>query len=659
MCGIAGGTRFNSDVSLNDDIMIKMLARIRHRGPDEWGIYNSENVSLGNVRLSIIDINTGQQPLSNSKSNIWIAYNGEVFNYIELRKELENKGYKFKTKSDTEVIVLMYEEYGIDFINRLNGQFAFSIWDKRTQELILVRDRLGIRPLFYTNNNGNIYFASEIKSLFEHPKINAKLSSQSLFQTFTFWTTISPNTAFENIFEIPAGHYMIFSKKKQEIKQYWDLNFPKKNLHSQLSFEEATDEFKVLLEDSVRIRLRADVPVAAYLSGGIDSTITTSLIRNIVPDLLQTFSIGFNDKDYDESKYQNLASEYFKTNHTGFKINNSEIADVFPEVIWHSEMPLLRTSPAPMFSLSKKVRENNIKVVITGEGADELLAGYNIFKETKIRHFWANQANSKYRPLLLKKLYPYIPQLQSANSSILKLFFGYKLSETNLPTYSHLLRWNNGNHIKKYFSQNIINETLNYNPAQELNDKLKDKFKDYDNLSKAQWLETKIFMSGYLLSSQGDRMAMANSVEGRYPFLDYRLVEFCTSLNPDFKLKGLDEKYLLKKAFENKIPKQIFQRPKQAYRAPIKNSFISENSNDYIKSVLNQNTIKNQGIFDSDKVRVLLEKLKSNKESSETEDMALTAILSTSLLYDLFINNEGYKKNIDTKNCKIINDFSK
>ena len=248
MCGIAGGTKFYSDASLNNEVMIKMLNQIKHRGPDEWGVYNNKDVSLGNVRLSIIDINTGQQPLCNSNSTIWIAYNGEVYNYIELRIELESKGYTFKTKSDTEIVVLMYEEYGIDFINRLNGQFAISIWDKRKEELILVRDRLGIRPLFYSEQNKNLYFASEIKSLLEHPNIKPKFNSNSLFETFTFWTTLSPNTIFDDIYEVPPGHYMIFSKKKREIKQYWDITFPNKNQHSNLSFDNAVGQFEEILK---------------------------------------------------------------------------------------------------------------------------------------------------------------------------------------------------------------------------------------------------------------------------------------------------------------------------------------------------------------------------------------------------------------------------
>ena len=448
MCGIAGGTKFYSPTSIKNEVLVKMLGRIKHRGPDESGIYSSPDIAIGNVRLSIIDILSGQQPLSNASGDIWIAYNGEVFNYIELREELLNKGYKFKTQSDTEVIVLLYEEYGIDFINKLNGQFAIALWDKRTKELVLIRDRVGIRPLFYTQKNKELYFASEIKALAEHPDIETNISIKSLSQIYTFWTTITPGTAFENIYELPPGHYMICKKDSVRIEPYWQLNFPNQGQYANLNIDQAMEQFTEILADSVKIRLRADVPVAAYLSGGIDSTVTTSLIRDIVPDMLQTFSVGFADKDFDESSYQNLASEFYKTRHTGFKIKSSEIAEIFPQVVWHSEIPILRTSPAPMFSLSKKVRQSNIKVVITGEGADEMLAGYNIFKESKIRQFWAKQPSSKFRPLLLKKLYPYIPQISNANSTFLKFFFGYKLSETNSPVYSHILRWNNGNHVK-------------------------------------------------------------------------------------------------------------------------------------------------------------------------------------------------------------------
>jgi len=656
MCGIAGGTRFHSPESINQQILLEMLKSIRHRGPDESGIYISNDVAIASVRLSIIDISTGQQPLSNANGDIWIAFNGEIFNYIELRNELQAKGYQFKTHSDTEVIVLLYEEFGIDFISKMNGQFAIALWDKRKKQLILIRDRVGIRPVFYTQKNKELYFASEIKALIEHPEIEAKLSPRSLSQIYTFWTSLTPDTAFKDIYELPPGHYMICTTKGISIKSYWELSFSAKDEYSKLSFNEALEEFTSLLSDATRLRLRADVPVAAYLSGGIDSTVTTSLIRDIVPDMLQTFSVGFADKDFDETEYQNLASDYFKTKHTGFKIQSSEIADIFPDVVWHSEIPLLRTSPAPMFSLSKRVRESNIKVVITGEGADEMLAGYDIFKEARIRHFWAKDPSSKLRPLLLKKLYPYIPQVAKANSNSLKLFYGYKLNETDSPVYSHLLRWNNGNHIKKYFSTELLDQIKDYNPVEELINNLNGRLNKYDYLAKAQWLELTIFMSGYLLSSQGDRMALANSVEGRYPFLDYRVIEFCATLPPDYKLNGLKEKYLLKKMAENRIPKEILNRPKQAYRAPIQSSFLAANAPKYVSEMLNSAKIKQQGIFDSAKTEEFVRKIQSGKQTSEIDNMALTAIISTGLIIDQFENGKGIKKQIDLSNCKIIID---
>ncbi|MFN8258947.1 MAG: asparagine synthase (glutamine-hydrolyzing) [Bacteroidales bacterium] len=656
MCGIAGGTRFYSPGSINENILMKMLGRIKHRGPDESGIYISDDLAIGNVRLSIIDLATGQQPLSNSDDSIWIVYNGEVFNYIELRKDLEDKGYHFKTHSDTEVIVLLYEEYGIDFINRMNGQFAIALWDKRKKQLVLVRDRVGIRPVFYTIKNKELFFASEIKSLIEHPDIEAKISPVALSQIFTFWTTISPATAFEDIYELPPGHYMIFDHKGMKIAPYWQLQFPENGNYLNLSIEEAKEQFLEILSDATKIRLRADVPVAAYLSGGLDSTVTTSFIREVVPDMLQTFSIGFEDKAFDESEYQEIASEYFRTRHTGFKIKSSEIAEIFPEVVWHSEIPVLRTSPAPMYILSKIVRQNNIKVVITGEGADEMLAGYNIFKEAKIRQFWAKQPNSRIRPLLLKKLYPYIPQISEANSNYLKFFFGFKLSDTNSPVYSHLLRWNNGNQVKKYFSASMVNQLNGYNPVEDLLERVGNKLDNYDFLAKAQWLEISLFLSGYLLSSQGDRMAMANSVEGRYPFLDYRLIEFCAKLSPELKLKGLNEKFLLKEIAQNRIPDKILNRHKQAYRAPIQSSFISEKAPDYLGNMLDKRKISEHGIFDETKVNDFMNKISSGSLSSETDNMALTAILSTGLIIDQFQHKKGLLTESKLNNCRIIRD---
>ena len=651
MCGIAGYIDKNDipDASL----LNRMLTRIQYRGPDECGIYINNNVGFGSVRLSIIDISGGQQPMPNDDLSLWIAFNGEIFNYIELRKELEEKGHHFRTHSDTEVLVHLYEEYGESCLQKLNGQFAFSIWDKEKQEMFLARDRVGIRPLFYYNTPDLFVYGSEIKAIFEHPKVGREISFEGLAETFTFWTTITPNTVFKGIRECPPGHFMKVKDGELKVQKFWELNFATPDNYYKGSFEDAISDFSELFKDSVRIRLRADVPVAAYLSGGLDSSITTAFIKDIEPNVLKTFSVGFKEDEFDESKFQNLASKYFNTNHLGFECSSKEIADNFPLVVWHSEIPLLRTSPSPMYSLSKKVRENNIKVVITGEGADELLAGYDIFKENKIRHFWSKDKNSRIRPLLLKKLYPYISSLQDANHNALKMFFGYKLDETDSPVYSHLLRWKNSSNITKHFSKAIQEKLKSFDPYLNLFSSFVGKLDKLDPLAKAQFIEISVFLSGYLLSSQGDRMGMANFVEGRYPFLDYRIIEFCASLPPDYKLKGLNEKVLLKKMMKGRLPEEILNRPKQAYRAPILSSFLGADGPDYIREVLSPESLINSGIFNADSVTKLLVKMNSGKSYSEMDNMALTAVISTQLLHKQFIEDFKYLNKNDLINYTI------
>ncbi|MBD1260917.1 asparagine synthase (glutamine-hydrolyzing) [Maribacter polysiphoniae] len=636
MCGIAGFHHYKDANEDNVNILKKMLTRIKYRGPDESGIYLSKEIALGSVRLSIIDISTGSMPLTNEDSSLWIVFNGEIFNYIELRQELLKRGHTFKTQSDTEVIVHLYQEFGSAFLNKLNGQFAIAIWDKNKKELFLARDRVGIRPLFHTTIDNTFIFASEIKSLLEYPKVEATISPKALSEYFTFWTSLSPNTAFENIYELPPGTYMIVNSKGKTTAKYWELPTCKPQDYKFTNLQEASNEFNDLFSDAIKLRLRADVQVAAYLSGGIDSSVTTSFIKNASPDKLRTFSIGFTEKDYDESSYQDIAAKYFDTAHSSISCSPEDIANNFSDIVWHTEAPILRTAPAPMGMLAKSVRDQNIKVVITGEGADELLGGYNIFKETKIRHFWSKDPQSRFRPLLLKKLYPYLPQMKNANSNMLKMFFGYKLNKTCSPIYSHLLRWNNTGRINNYLSKEYKERIIGYNPVNELEKKLADKLDGYDYLTKAQWIEITLFMSGYLLSSQGDRMGMSHSVEGRYPFLDHRVIEFCMKLHPDLKLKILNEKYLLKKIMKDRLPDVILNRSKQAYRAPIKSSFISEELPQYLQNMLSDEKIEEAGIFNKQYVNLLLSKMKIQKLVSEIDNMALTGILSSQILYDKF-----------------------
>lgn len=654
MCGIAGIIDYRGKAA-SRPVIEAMLCAISYRGPDESGIYSSPHAVIGNVRLSIIDLSTGQQPLSDTSGRYWIVFNGEIFNYRELREFLINKGCSFKTHSDTEVLVQLYALYGRDCLSMLNGQFAVAIWDKVKEELFLARDRIGIRPLFYHNSERGFSFASEIKSLFVQEDITPEFSYENLSQIYTFWTAITPGTAFKNILELSPGHYLVYNRDGVVTGKFWDLQY---SLDKQsISLNRALEEFHELFYDAVRIRLRADVEVAAYLSGGIDSSSTVAYIKNIEPGILNTFSIGFDEKDFDETSYQDEAVRYLDTRHKSIVCTSEEISQCFPKVIWHSETPVTRTAPAPMFLLSKLVRQNNIKVVITGEGADEMLAGYDIFKEAKIRRFWAKEPDSGIRPKLLTKLYPYLPQMKQANPAILKMFYGYKLDEVENPFYSHLLRWNNSNHIKKHFSEDIKSVLNGYSPIEHLESKLPEGFERLDYLQKSQWLETSIFMSGYLLSSQGDRMAMANSVEGRYPFLDYRVIEFCNKLPADFKLNGLNEKFLLKKLMKNKIPESILKRSKQAYRAPIKSAFFLNNPPDYIKEMLSPEFFRKAGIFNYTSISLLLQKIEKTGNTSEVDDMVLASVISTHLLYHQFIEKVNADFRIkELNNLKVIED---
>jgi len=652
MCGVAGiidfGGKSNKAATLES-----MLRAISYRGPDESGIYQSDNASLGNVRLSIIDLISGQQPLSDPTGRYWIVHNGEIFNFRELRAELEKKGISFRTHSDTEVLVHLYIYYGKNCLNMLNGQFAFAIWDKLEQELFIARDRVGIRPLFYNITNGVFSFASEIKAIFQQKNIERELREESLAQVYTFWTSLTPYTVFKNIFELSPGHCLTYNRNGLRIEKFWDLKFDHVNQNIRLN--DAIEQFNELFASAVRIRLRADVEVAAYLSGGIDSSTTVAYIKDIEPGVLNTFSIGFEDKDFDESKYQEEAVKYLETEHISDTCSSLSIAESFPKVVWHSETPMTRTAPTPMMILSELVRNNNIKVVITGEGSDEILAGYDIYREAKIRRFWASQPDSKIRPLLLKTLYPDIPHLRNANPNILKMFFGYKLEDVNNPFYSHLLRWNNANHIKKNFSERLKITLDSYSPLDELERNLPADFGKWDTLAQAQWLETTIFMSGYLLSTQGDRMGMANSIEGRYPFLDYRIIEFCAGLPARLKLNGINEKFLLKKLMKNRIPEGILKRPKQPYRAPISSVFLAKDAPEYVKLILSDSYTRKAGIFDHESVAGLLSKIEKTGIASEVDNMTLTAIISTHLLYYQFIENSNEEyRNGPLNNLKVI-----
>ncbi len=644
MCGVVGIYGLTSSHPIDQALLERMLGLIRHRGPDEFGIYRDGQIGMGNARLSIIDLSTGSQPIANEDETVWIVFNGEIFNYVELRPELEAQGHRFVTTSDTEVIVHLYEQYGPHCVDHLNGQFAFAIWDRRPEAgggtLFMARDRVGIRPLFYTVAGGWLIFGSEIKTILAHPAVGARLDLTSLAQVFTFWTTLAPRTVFEGIAEVPPGHTLTAHDGRISVERYWELGFPQDGQGDVLSDGEYVEGLRDLLVDATRIRLRADVPVGAYLSGGLDSSTITALIRNYTSNYLKTFSIAFADPAFDEREHQERMVEFLGTDHRRVECSDADVGRVFPDVIWHAEWPVLRTSPAPMFMLSELVRQNDIKVVLTGEGADEFLGGYNIFKEAKLRHFWARDPESAMRPLLLKRLYPYVQGLGSGGS-FLEAFFRKGLSDTRRPDYSHAVRWANTAPLRRFFSPEVQATLGGYDPVAEIVIALErhPAFERWTPLARAQYIEISIFMSEYLLSSQGDRMLMAHSVEGRFPFLDHRVIEFAGRIPPRLKIRGLNEKYVLKRAMRGMLPRSVYARAKRPYRAPIHRSFFGSNSPAYVGELLSPEAIRAAGHFYPQAVARLVRKAQGAHPLSERDNMALAGVLSTQLLHRQFVED--------------------
>ena len=638
MCGIAGIFSPRKIIKNQKSILINMVEALRHRGPDENGFYIDKRIGLGHSRLSIIDLSGGQQPIFNEDKSIVVIFNGEIYNYPELTEELESKGHRFYTHSDTEVLVHAYEEYGEEFLNHLNGQFAIALWDKRKEQLLLARDRVGIRPLFYSVlPDKTLLFGSEMKALFLYPDLKAEMDIAGLNQVLTLWVNVPPRTVFKNVNELAPGHFLTVSMSGVKIKRYWKHSFPGQNEYEERNLKYYQDRLKQILFDAVTIRLRADVPVASYLSGGIDSSVISALVKKYHNNHLKTFSVAFSDEGYDERKFQLEMVNALATDHKIIEASYASIGEAFSDVVWFGEKPIIRTAPAPLYLLSGLVREDNIKVVLTGEGADEILGGYNIFKEDKVRRFWAKYPESKMRPLLLSKLYPYI-QNSGSSQNFWQLFFKKGLSDTENPYYSHLIRWNNTAAVKNFFAADIREQFDDQTQVfDELNRYIDPDITQWHPFVRAQYLEMQLFMSGYLLSSQGDRMMMGHSVEGRFPFLDHRLIEFAAGIPPQFKMNVLNEKYLLKKTFEDILPDSIVNRAKQPYRAPIYQCF--SNNGSLAGRMFEEDTINSYGYFDKSRVNQLISKTKraNGKPISARDDMAVVGISSLQLLHHHFI----------------------
>lgn len=639
MCGIAGCYRAGDRVE--ERLLLEMAGELAHRGPDGVGLYLDGRFGMVNTRLAIIDLAGGDQPISNEDGRYWVMQNGEVYNFPELMAELEALGHTFRTRSDTEVVVHAFEEWGVDCLDRLNGEFAFAIHDRLTKRTLLARDRFGIRPLFVAEFGGDFVFASEAKALLRHPGAERRLDPFSLVETFTLWAVQPDRSAFPGIRELPAGHYMWLTEAGPVAPVcWWDIRFGPREGTRTAPVEELQEELLHLLDEATRIRLRADVPVGVYLSGGLDSSATTALARRHSRGVLEAFSVAFEDERFDESPFQRRMAAELGVNLRTIKVADADVARVFPAVVRYSEKPMLRTAPGPLLLLSRFVRESGFKVVLTGEGSDELLGGYNIFQEAMVRRFWARDPDSKLRPRLLGKLYPYLSRDLQRGGGFMAEFFRAGMLDVGDPLYSHRPRFRTTTRNLRFLAPAVLGtaETVG-DPETRLIDRLPSWFRTMGPLGQAQYLEITTFLTGFLLHSQGDRMLMANSVEGRFPFLDPNVAEFAAALPERLRLRDVHEKYLLRRSLSGVLPAEINERPKRPYRAPILRAFFGPGAPEYVGALLDPERVAATGLFNTDHVEKLARKAARYSEMglSESDEMGLVGVLSTMLLDEALV----------------------
>jgi asparagine synthase (glutamine-hydrolysing) len=638
MCGIAGIWSPQRDAAIDRSVLERMVAALHHRGPDGRGYHVADGVGLGHARLSVIDLATGAQPIYNEDRSVCVVCNGEIFNYVELRRELLAGGHALRTQSDTEVIVHLYEDLGDAFVERLNGQFAIALWDGNRRRLVLARDRTGIRPLLFARHGERLLFASEAKALFAEGSLSARLDPQALGQTFTYWAPLEGRSAFAGIESLRPGSLLIADSRGMTTRRYWDWDFSVVAAAANRRPEAYAEELRAILSDATRLQMRADVPVATYLSGGLDSSAVTALACGFSAIPLHAFSIGFDDSQYDESAYQQDVAAYLGVERTMLRVSCADIASAFRRAIWHIESPILRTAPIPLMLLAGAVREAGYKVVLTGEGADEVFAGYDVFREAKIRRWMARQPTSAWRARLLERLYPYLRASPVRGRSLSHVFFARNAGQSRRFGYSHVPRWTTTRRGWRFFSPELLAQQPAVEPLDEIGGLLPAGADRWPALGCDQYVEVHTLLSSYLLSAQGDRVAMAHGIEGRFPFLDHRLIEFAGRLPPQVKLFGIHEKYVLRKSVADLLPRRIVQRTKQPYRAPDAQSFVDGGRlRDEVADLLSPMRIRDAGYFRPEAVARLVAKCVAGRAIGFGDNMAFVGVLSTMALHEAYV----------------------
>lgn len=592
MCGICGycGSNFILDKELIED----MVSTLVHRGPDEKGIYIDEGIALGARRLSIIDITKGSQPVCNEDRNIWVAFNGEIYNFKEIGEELKEHGHKFASGSDTEVIVHSYEEWGEEFIQKLRGMFAFALWDGISRKLILVRDRIGIKPLYYTLlSDGTIVFGSEIKAILKYTKVKKEIELKALDCFLALEYIIGPLSIFKNIYKLPQGHYLIYQNGNILIKNYWDLIRNTLALKEDgLSIKEKKEKLISLLHKSVKYRLISDVPLGAFLSGGIDSSSVVAMmhIEGVKP--IKTFSIGFAEQSYNELKYAKIVSNHFSTEHYE-QIIEPNAVELVNTLIYYLDEPLGDYSIFPTYLVSTLARKY-VKVVLSGDGGDELFAGYEHYKAQQLSKIYDSFPNfiKKYFFQFLSDKIPPSPK----KKGLINMFKRY-IEGTKMLPYLHHYRWCvfiNELEKNELYSKEFMNLINGFSFFDLIKPHLKIS-NNLDEINRELYLDLKTYLVDDILVKV-DRMSMATSLEARIPLLDHEFVEWAMSIKGSLKLRKFTSKYLLKNSMQKYLPKDIIYRRKEGFSIPIKN-WLRNELRELMEGTLNKKTIIADGLF--------------------------------------------------------------
>ena len=618
---------FDAKIFLN-----RAASILDHRGPDGWGYYLQESQGLGllHTRLAIIDPEHGAQPM---RYGDWvISFNGEIYNYRELREELMALGMRFDANSDTEVLLKAVATWGELAFSKFNGEWACLLWHRSSRTLWVSRDRYGIRPLYILDFGGYLFFASETKAFDAIPSYRRDIDIEGLAQHALLWNTVGDETVFHRVKSVVPGTVERYSLEGRR-NSYRYYHFPCE-IDDSISLSHAIEETSSLLESSIRLRMRSDVPVGMYLSGGLDSTIVAGVVNKRLGLKLNSFSVAFTDKNLDESEFQREVAGQTAQTHTEVLVREDDVAETIAAAAYHFERPVFRTAPVPLYMLSKTVNAGGYKVVLTGEGADEVFCGYDSFKETKLVRFWAGHRGAVNASLLLKRLYQHLPHYKDErNLGLMKMYYERFLDPAFRDNAGLHIRLHNNSALLSFLSADVSAAAA----SQKLLDRLFEPMRSSrDWMQRQQYGEFRTLLAGYLLSSQGDRMTMANSVEARFPFLDHRLVDFCFRSPARYKLKGFNQKYMLKQAFADIVPESILNRPKMPYQAPDIAAFINNGRlNPLAGEMLSSETVRKYGIFSVEKVQRLLEKgqmaSQAGKPLGYRDNMIFTFVLTTQL----------------------------